>query len=32
MVLGLGNKFGVRIINTAKTPDEEPAVSIINGN
>ena len=32
MVLGLGNKFGVRIINTAKTPDKEPAFSFINGN
>ena len=23
-LLGLGNKFGVRIINTTKTPDKEP--------
>ena len=31
-LLGLGNKFGVRIINTTKTPDREPAFSFINGN
>ena len=23
-LLGLGNKFGVNIINTTKTPDKEP--------
>ena len=31
-LLGLGNKFGVKIINTTKTPDKEPAFSPINGN
>ena len=31
-LLGLGNKFGLRIINTTKTPDKEPAFSFINGN
>ena len=31
-LLGLGNKFGVRIINTTKTPDKEPTFPLINGN
>ena len=31
-LLGLGNKFGIRIINTTKTPDKEPTFSFINGN
>ena len=31
-LLGLGNKFGVRIINTTKTPDKEPTFPFINGN
>ena len=31
-IYGLGNKFVVRIINTIKTPDKEPAVFVINGN
>ena len=31
-LLGLGNKFGVRIINTTKTPDKEPTFPFINGH
>ena len=31
-LLGLGNKFGVKIISTTKYPDKEPAFSPINGN
>ena len=31
-LLGLGNKFGVRIINTIKTPDKEHTFSFIKGN
>ena len=28
----ISNKFGVRIINTTKTPDKEPTFPFINGN
>ena len=31
-LLGLGNKVGVKIINTTKIPDKEPAFPPINGN
>ena len=31
-LLGLGNKFGVKIISTTKNPDKEPAFPPINGN
>ena len=31
-LLGHGNKFGVKIINTKKFPNKEPAFSFIDGN
>ena len=31
-LLGLGNKFGVRITNITETPDKEPTFPLINGN
>ena len=31
-LLGHGNLFGVKIINTTRIPDKEPAFSPINGN
>ena len=31
-LIGLGNKFGVRITNITKTPDKEPSFFFTDGN